>query len=283
MKLHVHEGRAFAAKRIMKFGSDMEFGDRQYISLSQCDAIGFRTCREIEGPYIDYLESQFGKPVMLSGPVIPEPPTSHLEQKWESWLEGFKPGSVIYCAFGSECTLKKDQFQELLLGLELSGMPFLGVLKPPFGAESIEAALPEGFEERVRGIGVVYGGWVQQQLILKHPSVGCFITHCGSGSLAEALVNKCQLVLLPQFGDQIMNARMMSQNLKVGMEVEKEEDGSFTKLSVCKAVKAVMEDDSKIGKEIRTNHAKLGEFLLSKDLESSYIDSFNQKLQDLLG
>ena len=25
-------------------------------------------------------------------------------------------------------------------------------------------------------------------------SVGCFVTHCGSGSLIEAMVNECQLI-----------------------------------------------------------------------------------------
>ncbi len=41
--------------------------------------------------------------------------------------------------------------------------------------------------------------------------------------------NDCQLVLLPNFGDQIINARLMGEDLKVGVEVEKgEEDGLFT-------------------------------------------------------
>ncbi|KAL0002046.1 hypothetical protein SO802_015827 [Lithocarpus litseifolius] len=88
-----------------------------------------------------------------------EAPTPTLEN-WFKWLGKFKAGSVIYCAFGSECTLKRDQFQELVLGLELSGWPFLAALKPPLGPESIEEALPEGFEERVQGIGAVHGGWV---------------------------------------------------------------------------------------------------------------------------
>ena len=70
-------------------------------------------------------------------------------------------------------------------------MPFLAVLNPPAESESIEAAFPEGFKERVEGRGIIYGGWVQPQLILEHPFVGCFITHCGSGSLIEALVNGC--------------------------------------------------------------------------------------------
>ncbi|PRQ29043.1 putative anthocyanidin 3-O-glucoside 2''-O-glucosyltransferase [Rosa chinensis] len=106
------------------------------------------------------------KPVTLAGPVVPDAPSSQLEEKWEKWLGGFEPKTVIFCAFGSECILKNEQFQELLLGFELTGLPFFAALKPPAGVESIESALPEGFELRLKGKGVVYGGWVQQPLIL---------------------------------------------------------------------------------------------------------------------
>ncbi|KAG6589117.1 Cyanidin 3-O-galactoside 2''-O-xylosyltransferase FGGT1, partial [Cucurbita argyrosperma subsp. sororia] len=283
IKLHAHEAKVFASRRKWKFGSDVLFYDRQFISFSECDAIGFRTCHEIEGDFVNYLQIEFKKPIFLSGSVIPEPLTTPLEEKWASWLLGFTKGSVIYCAFGSECTLKIEQFQELLLGFELSNMPFLAALKPPFGVDSIEDALPKEFVERIGGRGVVHGGWVQQERILEHPSVGCFVSHCGSNSLKEALVNKCQLVLLPQVGDQIINARMMGNNLRVGVEVEKrEEDGLFTKESVCKAVRIVMEEDNEIGKEVRKNHDKIRDLLLTKDLEQSYIDNFSKSLCDFV-
>ncbi|XP_022136181.1 UDP-glycosyltransferase 79B30-like [Momordica charantia] len=284
INLHLHEARAFASKRKWKFGSDILFYDRQFISFSDCDAIGFRTCHEIEGDFVTYLQKEFKKPILLSGPVLPEPLATNLEEKLETWLSGFEEGSMIYCAFGSECTLKKEQFQELLLGFELSGMPFFAALKPPFGEDTIEAALPAEFARRVGGRGVVFGGWVQQERILEHPCVGCFVTHCGSGSLSEALVNKCQLVLLPQVGDQIINARMMGRNLGVGVEVEKgEEDGWFSKESVCKAVKIVMDEGNEIGKQVRRSHAQIRDLLLKKDLEESYIYSFSQSLCDLVG
>ncbi|GMY37666.1 cyanidin 3-O-galactoside 2''-O-xylosyltransferase FGGT1-like isoform X2 [Fagus crenata] len=216
------------------------------------------------------------------------PPSSmkllpHEIRQFLSFLDSFKAKTVIFCAFGSECILKKDRFQELVLGFELTGMPFLTALKPPIGAETIESALPEGFEERVKGRGIVHGDWIQQQLILSHPSVGCFVTHCGSGSLSEAMVNECQMVLLPNVGDQVINARLMGGDIKVGVEVEKgEEDGLFTREGVCKAVKAVMDEDSNVGKQVRANHAKWREFLLSNGLENSYIDSYVQKLHSLL-
>ncbi|XP_020237142.1 UDP-glycosyltransferase 79B30 [Cajanus cajan] len=284
LKFHAHELRFLASTRKVKFGSGVLLYDRLEIGTSMADAIGFKGCKEIDGPYAEYLEKVFGKPVLLSGPLLPEPPNSTLEEKWVAWLGGFNPSAVIFCAYGSENPLRQNQFQELLLGLELTGFPFLAALKPPNGFDSIEEAFPEGFRERVEGRGIVHGGWVQQQLILGHPSVGCFITHCGAASMTEALVNTCQLVLLPQLGaDHIINARVMSRKLKFGVEVEKgEEDGLFTKESVCKAVKTVMDDENEVGREVRENHAKLRNFLLSDNLESSCVDIFCQQLQDLV-
>ncbi|KAJ1377384.1 UDP-glucuronosyl/UDP-glucosyltransferase, partial [Sesbania bispinosa] len=229
------------------------FPDSSFIKLHACELRFLAASRKLE----------FGSGVLLYdrldiGPLLPEQPKSTLEEKWVAWLGGFKAGSVIFCAYGSESPLQLNQFQELLLGLELTGFPFLAALKSPDGFESIEEALPKGFRERVHGRGIAYGGWVQQQLILEHPSVGCFITHCGAASITEALVNTCQLVLLPRLGvDHITNARMMSTKLKVVVEVEKgEEEGLFTKESVCKTVKIVMDEGNEIGKEVRANHTK---------------------------
>ncbi|OIV92544.1 hypothetical protein TanjilG_02307 [Lupinus angustifolius] len=283
-EFHAHELRFLSATRKLEFGSGVFLYDRLAIGASLADAIGFKGCKEIDGPYADYLESVYKKHVLLSGPLLPEPPNSTLEEKWVNWLGKFEVGSVIYCAYGSESPLSQNEFEDLLLGLEETGFPFLAALKPPSEFESIEEALPEGLKERVKGRGVAYGGWVQQQLILGHPSVGCFITHCGAASITEALVNECQLVLLPRLGaDHIMNARMMSRKLKVGIEVEKgEEDGLFSKESVCKAVKSVMDDGNEVGRKLRANHTKIRNFLLSNNLESSCLDTFCEKLQDLL-
>ncbi|KAL0560091.1 hypothetical protein IC582_000485 [Cucumis melo] len=285
IKLHSHEAKNVTFMSNMIFGSDVRFFHRHFTGLCESDAIAFKACREIEGPFVDHLISEFKKPILLSGPDgdIQEPKTT-LEHRWQEWLSRFKYGSVIYCAFGSECTLTKDQLQELVLGFELTNQPFFAVFKPPVGVDTVTAALPDGFEERVEGRGVVYGGWVQQQHILEHPSIGCFVTHCGAGSLSEALVKKCQLVLLPHVGDHIFRARTLSSYLKVGVEVEKrEDDGFFTKESVCEAVKTVMDEGNERGKEIRATRAKLRELLLDKDLEESYISNFIHNLQSLVG
>ncbi|XP_024020901.1 anthocyanidin 3-O-glucoside 2''-O-glucosyltransferase-like [Morus notabilis] len=186
IKLHPHEMPYFVSVNSQPFGNDMTL-----------------RFREMEGPFADFLERNFGKPVLLAGPVIPEPPMSSfsLEEKWDKFLGQFKAGSVIYCAFGSENILKKGQFQELLLGFELSGLPFFAVLKPPFGTETVEEALPDGFAGRVVGRGVVHSGWIQQQLILEHPSVGCYVTRCGSGSLREKVCKAIKTVMEENYSE----------------------------------------------------------------------------------
>lgn len=300
MNLHLHETKFFAANSKpppFDGGTRISLFRRIYTSMMESDALAFKACREIEGLYIEYLQRKFNKILLLAGSVMPEPPVStSLEEKWANFLGGFKACSVIYCALGSEWTLTKEQFQELLLGFELSGLPFLAALKPPYGAETIEEALPEGFGERIRGRGVVHGGWIQQRLILEHPCVGCFVTHCGSGSLMEGLLSKSQLVMIPHVGDHCFRARLVGNIIKAGIEVERaEEDGFFTKESVCKAIKTVMEEENdycdkdqshlqpcQVAREIRANHAQLRELLFHKDLESSYIDDFIKKLQSLL-
>ncbi|MCL7035186.1 hypothetical protein MKW94_028220 [Papaver nudicaule] len=271
VKLRSYEAKECISFRMEEYGRGVTFHNRMMGSLRNCDAIAFKACKEMEGAFYEYLEKQFKKPVLLSGPVIPETPTSTLDEKWDKWLGGFKKGSVVYCALGSQSNLNKHQFLELLLGLELTGLPFLAALKPPRGYNSVEEVLPEGFTDRVKGRGIVDGGWVQQQLLLSHPSIRCFITHCGSGSTTEALVNDCQIVLLPHIGDQMINARLVAGDLKAGVEE-----------SICNVVRLVMEENDEVANEVILNHAKWKKFLLKDNVESSYTDEFITKLQDLL-
>ncbi|WKA12074.1 hypothetical protein VitviT2T_029501 [Vitis vinifera] len=202
------------------------------------------------------MERRFGKPVFVTGPVLVEPSPLAPEDRWTQWPGGFKPGSVIFCAFGSQNFTEKNQFQELLLGFELTGLPFLAALKPPLGAATIEEALPEEFQERIGRRGVVHGGWAPQSSILSHPSVGCFVSHYGFGSMWDPLMSDPQIVLVPELCDQTLNARLLAEELKVAVEVEKEENGWVSKESLCKAVKSVMDEEDEVGCLVKKNHAK---------------------------
>ncbi|KAL2472691.1 UDP-glycosyltransferase 79B6 [Forsythia ovata] len=278
--LRKHEARSLSFI-FTEFGDGITFYERVTTAMRNCDAVSIRTCRELEGPWCDYIGNQYGKPMLLTGPVLPEPTKAPLEHRWAEFLNSFEPGTVVFCAFGSQIILEKKQFQELVLGLELTCLPFLVALKPPFGCTTIEEALPEEFEERIRGRGIVHGGMVQQPLILNHTSIGCFVSHCGFGSMWESLMSACQIVLVPHLGDQILNTRLLAEELKTAVEVERDENGWFTKEDLCKGIKSVMDKDSKIGCWVKENHAKWKETLTDPSLMKNYIENFLSNLDEI--
>ncbi|KAG4983807.1 UDP-glycosyltransferase 79A6 [Glycine soja] len=283
--------KAFEAMDFMflftRFGEKNLTGyERVLQSLGECSLIVFKTCKEIEGPYLDYIETQFRKPVLLSGPLVPEPSTDVLEEKWSKWLDGFPAKSVILCSFGSETFLSDYQIKELASGLELTGLPFILVLNFPSNLSAkaeLERALPKGYLERVKNRGVVHSGWFQQQLVLKHSSVGCYVCHGGFSSVIEAMVNECQLVLLPFKGDQFFNSKLIANDLKAGVEVNRsDEDGFFHKEDILEALKTVMlEDNKEQGKQIRENHMQWSKFLSNKEIQNKFITDLVAQLKSM--
>ncbi|XP_022858928.1 anthocyanidin 3-O-glucosyltransferase-like [Olea europaea var. sylvestris] len=261
--------------------------DRVISGLQSCSVILAKTCDEMEAPYINYAKSQFKKPVLLVGPLPPEPRPDQLEEEWAKWLDKFEANSVIYCSFGSETFLTDSQIKELALGLELTGLPFFLVLNFPNVDVSTELnrALPEGFLESVEAKGIIHTGWVQQQQILAHKSVGCYLCHAGFSSVIEAIVNDCQLVMLPQKGDQYVNSKLVHGDLKAGVEVNRiDEDGFFGKEDIKRAVETVMLNiNEEPGKSIRNNQRKWKEFLLNKDIQNNFIKNVVKEMEAIAG
>lgn len=95
-------------------------------------------------------------------------------------------------------------------------------------------------------------------------------------------MSACQIVLLPNFGEQILNTRLLAEELKVAVEVERDEDGRFSKENLCKSIKSVMDEDSEFGALVKKNHAKWKEALLNPGFMNNYIDNFAMQLQGLL-
>ncbi|KAL9228347.1 hypothetical protein vseg_003938 [Gypsophila vaccaria] len=254
---------------------------------TSCDAIIYKTCHEIEGQYINYLKTQLKKPIFLSGISVNQHKIDVLDRKLESFLSKFTEKSVIFCNFGSETYLNDEQITELTLGLELTKMPFILVLN--FGLNEFDsngklnAALPDRYRERVQDRGVVITGWVQQQQILEHKNVGCYINHCGFSSVIEGIVNDCQMVFVPQKGDQFLNSKFMSEELRVGVEVtRRDEDGFFSKDDVVEGVRRVMVDlDGEECACVRENVRKWKEFLLNKEAEDRYVGNLVKELHNL--
>lgn len=254
--------------------------DRVLAGVQASDALVIKTCFEMEGPYIRYLAAQHGKPVIVTGPVVPEPPKGELEERWAQWLSSFPDSAVVFASFGSETFLPAPAATELLLGLEASNRPFLVVLNFPRGADveaELERCTPPGFAERTKGRGAVHTGWVQQQHILRHRSVGCFVNHAGLSSVVEGLVAGCRLVLLPMKGDQYLNAALFARDLRVGVEVARRDgDGWFGRGDVSAAVDTAMAD----GWE--GEGTKWKEFLMDDAVQKRFGDDFVRDLTNFV-
>ncbi|KMT07192.1 hypothetical protein BVRB_6g155150 [Beta vulgaris subsp. vulgaris] len=268
----------------MPYGEGVTFHQRLTNSFKGCDAIIVKTYGDIEGKYCDYLSTQYNNKPVLPLLILPNPKNkAKLDPRWGEWLSQFEPGTVVFCAFGSQTVLNVAQFQEILLGFEMTKLPFLVAFKPPTGCATVEEAFPEGFKERVGERGVVTGEWVQQQEILAHPSVGCFVSHSGWGSIWESLMSKNKLVLIPQQFERAIHSKLIAQELKLAVEVQIGEDGSWvSKESLCTSLISVMDQDSEISSLVNKNHQNLRNKLLDPGFMHAETDKFIKYLQALV-
>ncbi|KAG7943659.1 hypothetical protein I3843_15G052900 [Carya illinoinensis] len=145
------------------------------------------------------------------------------ENKCLKWLDSWPENSVVYACLGTLCRLTPLQLIELGLGLEACNRPFLWVIRGDNGKEELEKwILEDGFEERIKGRGLLIRGWAPQVLILSHPAIGGFLTHCGWNSTLEAVCAGVPMVTWPLFADQFFNEKLVVQVLKIGESVGNE-------------------------------------------------------------
>lgn len=119
----------------------------------------------------------------------------------------------------------QTQFQELALGLELTNKPFLWVLRPGM---TNEEAFQQEFEGRIGCRGKIVS-WAPQEKVLSHPSVACFMSHCGWNSTTEGLSNGVPFLCWPYFVDQFLNETYICDVWKVGLGFDKDETGIMRK------------------------------------------------------
>ncbi|XVF43299.1 hypothetical protein PTKIN_Ptkin02bG0029000 [Pterospermum kingtungense] len=139
-----------------------------------------------------------------------------------TWLDRCPHGSVVYVCFGSQKLLRKEQMEGLAKGLEKSGTRFVWVVKQGTRQEQDDdgyGVIPDGFENRVAGRGLVIKGWASQLLILNHNAVGAFLSHCGWNSFLEGIVNGVMILAWPMEADQHVNARILVDDMGVAVRV----------------------------------------------------------------
>ncbi|KAM0832364.1 hypothetical protein ACQ4PT_064950 [Festuca glaucescens] len=177
----------------------------------------FNTFLDMEQQYCElFARHGYAKRAYFVGPVsLPLPPAGATagESSCITWLGSMPRCSVVYVCFGTYASISDDQLRELALGLEASGKPFLWVLRADGWAP------PRGWEERVGKRGILVRGWAPQTGILAHPSVGAFLTHCGSSSLLEAAAAGVPMLTWPVVFDQFIEERLVTDVLKIGERV----------------------------------------------------------------
>ncbi|KQK13539.1 hypothetical protein BRADI_1g10831v3 [Brachypodium distachyon] len=249
--------------------SGMSIAERISLTLRRCNLVVMRTRLEWEPESVPLAASLGGKPVISLGLLPPLRKgccgVTEDGKNIMCWLDLQPAKSVVYVALGTEVPLPVEQMHELALRLELAGMQFLWALRKPRG--DLKSAC-----------GLVTTGLAPQINILAHGAVGTFLTHCGWSLTIEGLLFGHPLIMLPMFGDQGPNARLM-EGRKVGVQVPRNEgDGSFDREGVATTVRAVTVEEE--GKRIFTSNAKkMQEIKADTECQERYINGFIKKLR----
>ncbi|XP_047960125.1 crocetin glucosyltransferase, chloroplastic-like [Salvia hispanica] len=168
------------------------------------------------------------------------------------WLNSKPQSSVVYVSFGSLLRLPKAQMEEIAAGLLRSGRPFLWVIRAAEEGKEEEEEL--SCLEDLDKIGKIVT-WCSQLEVLTHPSLGCFVTHCGWNSTLESLSCGVPVVAFPHWTDQGTNAKMIEDVWGTGARVRGNEDGIVESEEIWRCVEEVMDGGFK-SVEFRRNASK---------------------------
>ncbi|XP_030445326.2 phloretin 4'-O-glucosyltransferase-like [Syzygium oleosum] len=168
------------------------------------------------------------------------------------WLDTKPKASVIYVSFGSIAVLSKPQKEEMARALVEAGRPFLWVIRESGKEEREEDIL--SFKDELENLGMIVP-WCSQVEVLSHPSIVCFVTHCGWNSTSESLVCGVPVVAFPQWSDQQTNAKLVTDVWRTGVKVTPNEQGMVDSGEIRRCLELVV-GDGKEGEEMRRNAQK---------------------------
>ncbi|KAL2335444.1 hypothetical protein Fmac_016657 [Flemingia macrophylla] len=231
---------------------------------------------------IDELEPvtlSFIPKILLIGPLLrsdddTSEATKSMGQFWEkdlscmSWLNQQPHRSVLYAAFGSFTLFDQNQFNELALGLDFTNRHFLWVVR-----QDNKMAYPNEF---LGSKGKIVD-WAPQQKVLSHPSIACFVTHCGWNSIMKGLSNGVPLLCWPYFGDQLHNKTHICDELKVGLGLESDENGLVSRKELKNKVDQLLDDENIISRslelkeKLRNNLAKGGRAIVPPKIDKLHL------------
>ncbi|XP_019085104.1 PREDICTED: UDP-glycosyltransferase 84B1-like isoform X2 [Camelina sativa] len=153
------------------------------------------------------------------------------------WLDKQARSSVVYISFGSVLESSENQVETIAKALKNREVRFLWVIRPKEKAQNVHV-LQEMVKE---GQGVVID-WCQQERILSHDAISCFVTHCGWNSTIETVVTGVPVVAYPSWSDQPIDARLLVDVFGIGVRMRNDAvDGELKVAEVERCIEAVTE------------------------------------------
>ncbi|KAL5750402.1 hypothetical protein ACOSP7_025005 [Xanthoceras sorbifolium] len=249
-------------------------------NIGTTSAIIWNSIDCLERSSLAKLQQQFQVRSFSIGPfpkMAPASSCSLLEEDHSciTWLDKQTDNSVIYVSFGSISSLDEKELAEIAWGLANSKQPFLWVVRPGSvgGSESIDVLLSDDFKGTVGERGCIVK-WAPQKEVLAHRAVVGFWSHCGWNSTLESISEGVPMICRPFFADQRVNARYISREWRVGIDLEND----LKRVEIERAIKMLML--GKEGQEMRQRaaHLKTKAELCIKEGGSSF-NSLNELVE----
>ncbi|XP_009629528.1 UDP-glucosyltransferase 29-like [Nicotiana tomentosiformis] len=250
-------------KKIMEESKDDKSPFDEALRKSR-DFILVKTCKEFEGKYMDYFSSLVSKKIVPVGSLVQDSVNEDNNDEITQWLDKKEKSSTVFVSFGSEYFLSKEEIHEVAQGLELSKVNFIWVIRVPQGVKNstIQDALPKEFLEKVEDRGMVLEKWAPQATILKHKSIGGFVSHCGWSSFMESVKFGVPIIAMPMHIDQPMNAKLV-EYVGIGLEAVRDDDnGKLQSKEIAKVIRKVVVEES--GEDVRKKVRELSEKMNAK-------------------
>ena len=227
-------------------------------SVSKAQFLLCSSVYELEPQVFDELKGKYPFPIYTAGPTIPyflldetHNPTqiNTTAPDYFKWLDSQPERSVLYISFGSFLSVSGAQLDEFVAGVRASGTRYLWVVR---GDDATK--VKEGCGDN----GVVVP-WCDQLMVLCHPSIGGFWTHCGWSSTLEAVYSGVPMLTYPILSDQQPNSKQIVDDWKIGYRVKKIgcDQSLVTRDEISKLVKRFMDTESNEGKLMRERSQEL--------------------------
>jgi len=198
--------------------------------LSGCDGVVLSTAECYEPKTLEAVRDFYNeksKKIYVCGPLLlsgsramayernQSQKSAEIEHFMDRVLASNGEQSIIYISFGSLFWSSQPEkiwaVVDVIVELKL---PFILSHASPW------AIIPEDKVQKVKDYGNgMMMAWAPQQLILSHPALGWFVTHCGQNGVIESITYGVPMICWPSQFDQPTNAAHLTCNLNIAYEL----------------------------------------------------------------